>query len=69
MTSNKKSRLENKKFRSASKLLCEGSADPSSDGNNIPQQRLFYTNKDMKNYPFIDTGASIPIVCLETHEY
>ena len=28
----------------------------------IIQQRLIHTNKDAKNYPFIDTGASILIV-------
>ena len=39
-----------------------GSTNPSSHEKNILQQRLFYTNKDLKNYPFIDIGASIPIV-------
>ena len=42
--------------------LCGGSLDSSSDEKNILQQRLIYTNKDMKKYLFIDTGASIPIV-------
>ena len=61
-TSKKKSRLKNKKFRRVSTQLCGGSTDPSSDDKNILQQRLFYTNEDMKNYPFIYTDTSIPIV-------
>ena len=39
--------------------LRRGSAKPSSDGKNILQQCLFHTNKDLKNYPFIDAGTSI----------
>ena len=40
--------INNKKFRSA--------------GTNQLQQHLFYTNKDLKNYAFIDVGTSILIV-------
>ena len=29
---------------------------------NILQQRLFYTNEDLKNYSFINVSASIPIL-------
>ena len=42
--------------------LREGSAKSSSGEENILQQRLFWTNEDLKNYPFIDAGASIPII-------
>ena len=42
--------------------LCGGSADSTSYEKNILQQRLIYTNEVMKNYPFIDTCASILIV-------
>ena len=60
--SKKKTLLKSKKFMGVSTRLCEGSADPSSDEKNILQQRLTYTNKDLKKYPFINTSASIPIV-------
>ena len=41
-----------------------GSVDPGYDGdeNNIPQQSICCTNKDMRTYPLIDNGKSIPIV-------
>ena len=65
ITNKKKSRLKNKKFRSVSMQLRRWSAEPSSDGKNIRQQRLFYTNRYLKNYPFIDTSTSIPIVTLK----
>ena len=55
----KKSRLENKKFRSVGKPLYGVYVDPSIDNDNIPQQRLLYTNKDKKNYQLMDTGVSI----------
>ena len=61
-TSKKKSSLKNKKFSSVSTQLSEGSAKSSSGEKNILQQRLLYTNEDMKNYPFINTNASIPIL-------
>ena len=60
-TSKKKSHLKNKKFRSVSIQLREGSTDSSIGEENILQQRLFYINEDLKNYPFIDTGACITI--------
>ena len=40
----KKSRLENKKFRSVSKPLYGVYVDPSSDERNIQHRRLLYTN-------------------------
>ena len=43
-------------------LLGRGCADSGSDEKHILQQRLIYRNKDGKNYPFINTGTSIPIV-------
>ena len=61
-TNKKKSRLTNNKFRSVSTQLYRGSTEPSSDGKKIIQQHLFYTNKDLKNCPFIDANTSIPIV-------
>ena len=42
--------------------LREGSIESDSDGTNILQHHLLYTNKDLKNYPFINIGTSIPIV-------
>ena len=57
----KKLRLDNKKFRSVSKPIYGVSVDPSSDKGNTPQQHLLYTNAEKKNYPVIDTGASVPI--------
>ena len=45
-----------------SKPLYGVSVDPNSDEDNVPQQRLLYTNGDKKNYPLMDTGASIQIV-------
>ena len=53
--SKKKSCLKNKKFRSVSTQLREVSAVSNSGKENILQQRLFYTNEDLKNYPFIHT--------------
>ena len=40
------------------------SVDPGYDGgeNNIPQQSIFCTNEDMRTYPLMDNGKSIPIV-------
>ena len=54
-TSKKKSRLKNKTIRSVSTQIRRGSLDPCSDEENILQQSLFYTNKDIKTYQFIDT--------------
>ena len=42
--------------------LHEGSTEPSCGEENILQQRLSYTNDDLKNYLFIDSGTSIPII-------
>ena len=36
--------------------------DPSKDDDDVPQQRLLYTNEDKKNYPPMDTGTSVPII-------
>ena len=58
----KKSCLENKKFESVNKPLYVVSVDLSSDKANIPQQHLLYINEDNKNYPLMNTGASIPTV-------
>ena len=55
----KKSCIKNKKFRSVSTQLRRGSVEPSSGGKNILQQRIFYTNKDLKIYLFIDVCTSI----------
>ena len=45
-------------------FIYKGSVDPGYDGgeNNIPQQSIFCTNKDMRTYPLIDNRKSIPIV-------
>ena len=61
-TNKKKLGLKNKKFWSVSTQLRRGSTEPSNDRKNILQQRLFYTNKDLKKYLFINDGTSIPIV-------
>ena len=61
-TYKKKSYIKNKKFRSVSTQLRRGSEEPNRNGTSLLQQHLFYTNKDPKNYTFIDVGASIPIV-------
>ena len=58
----KKSRLENKKFRSANKSLYGIHVDPNNDDDNIPQQSLLFTNKDKRNYPLINNDTYIPIV-------
>ena len=42
--------------------LCRESVEPSSNGKNILQQSIFYTNDDLKNYLFIDASALIPVV-------
>ena len=52
----KKSHLENKKFRIVSKPLYGVSVDPSSDEDNIPQQRLLYTNNSF-NFGFLRNAA------------
>ena len=44
------------------KIQSYGSIEPSSGVENMLQQRLFYTNEDLKNYIFINAGASIPII-------
>ena len=61
-TYKKKSCIKNKKFRSASTQLHRGSTEPTRNGTNLLQRHLFYTNKDLKNYQFIDAGTFIPIV-------
>ena len=58
----KETTSKNKKLRSGNIQLSEGSTDLSSDEKSVLQQNLIYTNEDMKNYPFIDTDAFIPIV-------
>ena len=59
------------KFRSVStnlrveplsvKIQSYGLAESRSWEENMLQQRIFYTNENLKNYCFIDTGTSIPI--------
>ena len=58
-TSQKKSCFKNKKFRSMSMQLHRGSVEPSSNEKNILQQRLFYTNVDLKNYSCIHQSQCI----------
>ena len=58
----KKSRLENKKFRSANKSLYGIHVDPDNDDDNVPQQRLLYINEDKRNHPLIDNNTYIPTV-------
>jgi len=58
----KKACLENKKLRSANESLYGIHVDPANDNNNVPQQRLLFTNKDKRNYPFINNDTYIPIV-------
>ena len=58
---NKKSRLEIKKFRSASEPLYGVSVDPSGDKGVIPQRLLLYTNEYKKNNPPMNIGSSVPI--------
>ena len=52
-TSKKKSYLKNKKLRSVSIQLREGYSESSSGEENMLQQRLFYTNEDLKNSSFV----------------
>ena len=61
-TYKKISYTKNKKFRSASTQLYRRSTEPNRNGTNLLQQYLFYTNKDLKNYTFIDVGTYISIV-------
>ena len=58
----KKAHLENKKFRSVNKSLYGIHVDPDNDDDNVPQQRLLFTNKDKTNYPFTNNDTYIPIV-------
>ena len=58
----KKARLENKKFRSANKPLYGIHVDPENNDDNVPQQRLLFTNEDKTNYPFTNNDTYIPIV-------
>ena len=39
--------------------LREGSIEPNSEGINIPQKQIFYTNGHQTNYPFINISRSI----------
>ena len=57
----KKLCLEDKKFRSVNKSLYGIHVDFDSDDDYVPLQRLLYTNKNKRNHPLKDTGASIPI--------
>ena len=71
-TSKKESHLQNKKISRVSIQLCEEprsvklrSYEPAksrSGEENMLQQHLFNTDEDPKNRPFINTGASIPII-------
>ena len=61
-TNKKKSHLKDKRFRSVSKQLHRRSSEPSSNEKNSLQQRLFYTNEDLKNYLFNNAGTPIAIV-------
>ena len=61
-TGKKKLRLNNIKFRSVSTQLREEHAESGRDEENMLQQHLFYTNEDLKYYPCIDAGTSIPII-------
>ena len=36
--------------------------DLNNDDDNVAQRCLLYINEDKKNYPLMDTGASIPII-------
>ena len=58
----KKARLENKKFRSVNKSLYGIHVDPDNDDDNVPQQRLLFTNEDKTDYPFTNNDTYIPIV-------
>ena len=58
----KKARLENKKCRSVNKSLYGVHVDPDNDDDNVPQQRLLFTNKDKRNYPFTNNDTYIPII-------
>ena len=58
----KKSYIKNKKLRSASTQLHRGSTEPNTNGINLLQHNLFYTNKALKNHTFIGVGTYTPIV-------
>ena len=61
-TYRKKSYLKKKIFRSVTIQLRRGSKEPKRNGTHLLQQHLFYTNKGLKNYTFIDVGTFIPII-------
>ena len=58
-----KSRLENKKIRSASKPLYGRFANEINDNGLKLQQHLLYKSEDKNNYPLMDTSTSISTVC------
>ena len=58
----KKTRLENKKFRSADESLYGIHIDPNNYDDNVPQQRLLFINEDKTDYPFTNNDTCIPIV-------
>ena len=58
----RKSRLENKKFRSVSKPLHGISADHNNNNGLKPLHHRLYKSKDQNKYPLMDTSTSIPIV-------
>ena len=61
-TYKRKSFIKNKKFRSARTQLRKESNEPNRFGTNLLQHHLFYMNKDLENYTFIDVGTSIPSI-------
>ena len=58
----KKEHLENKKFRSVNKSLYGIHVYPDDDDDNVPQQRLLFTNKNKTNYSSINNDTYIPII-------
>ena len=60
--SKRKSCLENKKFRIASKPLYGISADENSNNGLKLPYHLLYKSEDKNKYPLMDTSTSIPIV-------
>ena len=61
----KKLYIKNKKFWSVSTQLRRRSKESNKNETNLLQQHLFYTNKDLNNYTFIDVGIFIPIITLK----
>ena len=59
----RKSRLENRKFRSVINPLYGISADHNNNNGLKPPQHLLHKSEDKNTYPLMDTSKSIPIVC------